>query len=64
MLVLTRKTNEQILIGGVELTVLTVRGEQVKLGINAPREVVIRRGELCDRSAGKKRNDRKDSNQQ
>lgn len=47
MLVLTRKLNESIMIGDdIELTVLSVDGEQIKLGINAPRQVEIHRKEI------------------
>lgn len=47
MLVLTRKSGEKILIGSdVEVEVLEVRGESVKLGITAPREIPVWRGEL------------------
>ncbi len=47
MLVLTRKTNQSIMIGDdIELTVLRVIGEKVRLGIQAPRDVPILRKEL------------------
>lgn len=47
MLVLTRKIDESIVIGdSIVLTVLAIEGEQVKLGINAPREVTILRQEV------------------
>ncbi|MEK3798570.1 carbon storage regulator CsrA [Peribacillus sp. FSL H8-0477] len=47
MLVLTRKVNESIMIGDdIELTVLSVDGEQIKLGINAPKQVEIHRKEI------------------
>ena len=47
MLVLTRKTGQSIVIdGGIEITVLEVRGEQVRLGIAAPREIRVNRKEL------------------
>lgn len=47
MLVLTRKTHQSIVIdGGIELTVLEVRGAQVRLGIAAPRDVAVNRKEL------------------
>jgi len=53
MLVLSRKVGEQIQIGdGVTLTVLKVNGQSISVGIEAPREVCIMRGELLsgDRS--------------
>jgi len=47
MLVLTRKIDESIVIGdSIVLTVLAIEGEQVKLGINAPRDVPILRQEV------------------
>ena len=47
MLVLTRKVDESLVIGdSIVLTVLAIEGEQVKLGINAPREVTILRQEV------------------
>jgi carbon storage regulator len=47
MLVLTRKPNESIKIGeDIELTVIAVDGDQVKLGINAPKHVEIHRKEV------------------
>ena len=47
MLVLTRKLNESIMIGDdIELTVLAVDGDQIKLGINAPKQVDIHRKEI------------------
>lgn len=49
MLVLTRRTEESVVIGGnIVITVLGVEGEKVKLGIDAPREVTILRSELLD----------------
>jgi carbon storage regulator len=47
MLVLTRKTGEAIQIGDdIEITVLSVKGDQIKLGINAPKNVEIHRKEI------------------
>lgn len=47
MLVLTRKPNESIQIGNdIEITVLSVSGDQIKLGINAPKNVEIHRKEV------------------
>ena len=47
MLVLTRRPNQSIVIGGdVVVTVLEVRGDQVRLGIKAPRSVDVHRDEV------------------
>jgi carbon storage regulator len=48
VLVLTRRPNQSIVIGGGEIviTVLEVRGDQVRLGIKAPREVQVHRDEV------------------
>lgn len=50
MLILTRKIGESLLIGdNVEITVLSVRGNQVKLGVNAPKEISVHREEIYQR---------------
>lgn len=47
MLVLTRKVNESIQIGdNIEVKILAVEGDQIKLGINAPKSVDIHRKEI------------------
>lgn len=47
MLVLSRKSNESIIIGAdIKVTVLEVRGDQVRLGISAPQEVTVHREEV------------------
>jgi len=47
MLVLSRKVNEQILIGNnIRMTVVSIRGNQVRLGFEAPQSVAIFRDEL------------------
>jgi carbon storage regulator len=47
MLVLTRKLQEAIKVGNdIEITVLAIEGEQVKLGISAPKNVEIHRKEV------------------
>src|SRR5699024_5841530 len=49
MLVLTRKTKEAIKIGDdIEIKVLAVQGDQVKIGIKAPRSVEVHRKELIE----------------
>lgn len=47
MLVLTRKLNESIMIGDdVKITIVDVKGDQVKLGITAPRQIAVHREEV------------------
>lgn len=47
MLALSRKLNESIMIGNdIEITILEVKGDQVKIGISAPKSVPIYRKEL------------------
>ncbi|WP_027726369.1 carbon storage regulator CsrA [Tuberibacillus calidus] len=47
MLVLTRKKNESLIIGdNIEIEILSIDGEQVKIGIKAPRDVDIHRKEV------------------
>jgi len=47
MLALSRRVGESIMIGNdVEITVIEVKGEQVRLGINAPKSVPIHRKEI------------------
>ena len=47
MLALTRKQNESIVIGNdIEITLLEIRGEQVKIGIKAPKSVPVYRKEV------------------
>ncbi len=47
MLALTRKLNESIMIGNdIEISVLEIKGDQVKIGINAPKSVPIYRKEI------------------
>ena len=50
MLILTRKLGESIRIGDdITLTVLSVKGNQIRLGVDAPREVEVHRQEIYDR---------------
>ena len=49
MLVLSRKIDESIMIGdSIELRIVDIKGDQVKLGINAPRNVSIYRKEVYE----------------
>jgi carbon storage regulator len=50
MLILTRRVGETLVIGDdVQVTVLGVKGNQVRLGINAPKDVSVHREEIYDR---------------
>ena len=48
MLVLTRKLNEELVIGdqGITIKVVAVQGGRVRLGVQAPRDVRVERGEI------------------
>ena len=49
MLVLTRKRNQSIIIGdNIEVTIVDIHGEQVKLGIAAPRDITVHRKEIFE----------------
>ena len=49
MLALTRKKGESIIIyDNIEIVVIGIKGEQVKLGINAPRDIPVNRKEIFD----------------
>ena len=56
MLILTRKIGEYIAIGDhIWVCVLSVRGKQVRLGIEAPPDLIVRREEICQQVIGKNR---------
>jgi carbon storage regulator len=53
MLILTRRVGETLIIGDdVTITVLGVRGNQVRLGINAPKDVTVHREEIYNKIHG------------
>ena len=50
MLILTRKPDETIIIGDdIKIQILNIRGNQIKIGIHAPKSVVVHRGEIYQR---------------
>lgn len=60
MLVLSRTKNESIIIGDdIEITIIDVRGDKVRLGIKAPREVPVHRKEIYDAIQREKAQERK-----
>jgi carbon storage regulator len=47
MLILSRKTGEKLMIGDdVELTILGIKGNQVRVGVSAPKEIPVHREEV------------------
>ena len=52
MLILTRRSGEAVIVGdNVRIAVLDIRGNQVRLGVEAPREVTVHREEVYQRIA-------------
>ncbi|SFF39406.1 carbon storage regulator, CsrA [Fontimonas thermophila] len=50
MLILTRRVGETVVIGGdIEVTILGVKGNQVRVGVKAPRDVAVHREEILER---------------
>jgi carbon storage regulator len=55
MLILTRRAGETVMIGSdVTITVLGVKGNQVRIGINAPKDVSVHREEIYERIQSEK----------
>lgn len=56
MLILTRRVGETVMIGDeVTITILGVKGNQVRVGINAPKHIAVHREEIYDRIQQEKR---------
>ena len=55
MLILTRRVGETLMIGDeISVTVLGVKGNQVRLGVNAPKDVSVHREEIYERIQGER----------
>ena len=62
MLVLSRQKDESIVIGDdVEITIVDVRGDKVRLGINAPRHISVHRREVYDAIQREKAKEKEES---
>ncbi len=58
MLILTRRVGESLMIGDdVIVTVLGVKGNQVRIGVNAPKEVAVHREEIYEKIQAEKSGD-------
>lgn len=58
MLILTRRAGEAVIVGeNVRIAVLDIRGNQVRLGVEAPRDVSVHREEVYQRIVAERSND-------
>jgi carbon storage regulator len=61
MLILTRRVGETLMVGDeVTVTVLGVKGNQVRLGVNAPKHIAVHREEIYNRIQGEEEGDNAD----
>jgi len=59
MLILTRRSNESVVVGDdIKITVLGIKGNQVRLGIDAPKSIAVHREEIYKRIQGEAQKDK------
>ena len=64
MLILTRRIGEVLMIGkDVQLTVLGVRGHQVRIGVSAPKDVEVHRKEVYESISERSTHDKKENHE-
>ena len=62
MLILTRRVGETLMIGDdISITVLSAKGSNIRIGINAPKEVAVHREEIYQKIANQQREEKQDT---